>query len=293
MDDALKLLRASIPSNITIQKTVKEPIGIIMADPTQIHQIILNLCTNAFHAMENVQGRMDIELSNILIDESDVKNDPGLSAGNYVVLEIRDNGEGIEESIMEKIFDPYFTTKEVGKGTGMGLSVVHGIVKNHGGTIKVESRIHEGTSFRILFPAVNVGHEEEKKSSLEIPKGNERILFVDDEELIAQITQKQLERLGYSVAAETDPLKALDRFKSAPDLFDLVITDMTMPQMSGEKLVQEITKIRPGMPIIICTGYNDKITEAVSQKIGARGLLMKPFGISELAVMIKSVIYPP
>ncbi|RJP82945.1 MAG: PAS domain S-box protein [Desulfobacteraceae bacterium] len=293
IDGSLKLLRSSIPSNITIQKTVKEPIGIIMADPTQIHQIILNLCTNAFHAMENVKGRMDIELANTFIDESDLKNHPGLYAGNHVVLTVRDNGEGIEEGILEKIFDPYFTTKEVGKGTGMGLSVVHGIVKNYGGIIKVESRVHEGACFRIFFPAVNVECEEEEKSSVEIPKGNEKILFIDDEELIAQIAQKQLERLGYSVVTETDPLNALDTFRSTPDLFDLVITDMTMPQMSGEKLVQEITKIKPGMPIIICTGYNDKITEAVSQKIGARGLLMKPFGINELAVMIKNVINPP
>ncbi|MBA4367267.1 MAG: hypothetical protein C0403_06470 [Desulfobacterium sp.] len=290
IEETLTLLRASIPPNITIRKTVHEPIGMVMANPTQIHQIILNLCTNAVHAMENRKGMLDIELSNTFIDKPDLKNDPGLSAGNYVLLEVRDNGEGIDEGVIEKIFDPYFTTKEIGKGNGMGLSIVHGIVKNHSGDIKVISRINEGTSFRILFPIVNGEYEKEKKSSYEIPKGNSTILFVDDEELIVQITQKQLERLGYHVEAETDPLRALDRFTAEPDLFDLLITDMTMPQMTGEELVQEIKKIKPGIPVIICTGYNDKITEAISKKIGAGGLLMKPFGINELAVMIRNVL---
>ncbi len=290
IDDTLKLLRASIPPNITIRKTVHDPIGIIMANPNQIHQIILNLCTNAFHAMENRKGMLDIELSNTFIDKPDSNNNPGLSAGNYVLLEVRDNGEGIDEGVIEKIFDPYFTTKEIGKGSGMGLSVVHGIVHNHRGNIKVISRINEGASFRILFPVVDVEYQEEKKSSYEIPKGNSTILFVDDEELITQITQKQLERLGYRVQAETDPLRALDKFMAEPDLFDLVITDMTMPQLTGEDMIREIVKIKPLMPVIICTGYNDKITEAVSKKIGANGLLMKPFGINELATMIQNVM---
>lgn len=290
IDDTLNLLRSSIPANISIQKTVHDPIGIIMANPTQIQQIILNLCSNAVHAMENRKGQLDIELSNTFIDKPDLKNDSGLSAGNYLLLEVRDNGEGIDEGVIEKIFDPYFTTKEVGKGSGMGLSVVHGIVKNHGGDIKVTSRINEGTCFRILFPIVDAEYEEEMKSSYEIPKGNGTILFVDDEELIVQITKKQLERLGYHVEVETDPLRALDKFTADPDLFDVVITDMTMPQLTGEDLVQEILKIKPGIPVIICTGYNDKITEAVSKKIGANGLLMKPFGINELAAMIQAVM---
>jgi len=290
IEDSLTLLRASAPSNITIRKTVHDPIGIVMTNPTQIHQIMLNLFTNAVHAMENRKGMLDIELSNTFIDKPDLNNNPVLSAGNYVLREVRDNGVGIDEGVIEKIFDPYFTTKAVGKGSGMGLSVVHGIVKNHGGDIQVTSRINEGTSFRILFPIVNVEDEEEKKKSYEIPKGNSTILFVDDEELITQITQKQLERLGYRVEAETDPLRALDKLMAEPDLFDLVITDMTMPQLTGEDLVREIIKIKPGIPVIICTGYNDKITEAVSKKIGAKGLLMKPFGINELAAMIRNVL---
>lgn len=290
IEDSLKLLRASAPPNITIRKTVHDPIGIVMANPTQIHQIILNLFTNAVHAMENRKGMLDIELSNTFIDKPDLNSNHCLSAGNYVQLEVRDNGEGIDEGVIEKIFDPYFTTKEVGKGCGMGLSVVHGIVKNYGGDIKVTSRINEGTSFRILFPMVNVECEEEKKISCEIPEGNSTILFVDDEELIAQITQKQLERLGYRVQAETNPLRALDKLKAEPDLFDLVITDMTMPQLTGEDLIREIFKIKPGLPVIISTGYKDTITEAVSKKIGAKGLLMKPFGINELAAMIRNVL---
>lgn len=290
IEDSLKLLRASAPSNITIRKTVHDPIGIVMANPTQIHQIILNLFTNAVHAMENRKGMLDIELSNTFIAKPDLNSNHCLSAGNYVLLEVRDNGVGIDEGVIEKIFDPYFTTKDVGKGSGMGLSVVHGIIKNHGGDIKVTSRINEGTSFRILLPMVNVEYEEEKKISYEIPKGNSTILFVDDEELITQITQKQLERLGYRVQTETDPLRALDKLKAEPDLFDLVITDMTMPQLTGEDLIREIIKIKPGIPVIISTGYKDTITEAVSKKIGAKGLLMKPFGINELAAMIRNVL---
>ena len=234
--EAIKFLRSSIPTNIEIRQNIAEGCHTVIADPTQIHQMILNLSTNAAHAMEETGGILEFSLQNITLDESSQDSDSKLQPGEYVMFQVSDTGCGIPAETLDRIFDPYFTTKEVGKGTGMGLSVVHGIVEAHGGSIEVQSDPGKGTTFKIFFPAT----KEESRSALEIeeelPTGNERILFIDDEQSIAKLGRLMLERLGYKVQAETDPRKALEVFASNPEQFDLVITDMTMPGMTGRSV---------------------------------------------------------
>ena len=290
VNESLKLLRSSIPTSIDIRQNISNDTDDILGDTTQIHQIMINLCTNAAHAMENEGGILEITIENITIDEDTASRYPQLHPGPYVHLSVSDTGDGMETEVVDRIFDPYFTTKGVGKGTGLGLSVVHGIVNSHNGRISVESSAGKGTTFKILFPAVEKQIPEKPKKLEELPTGQERILFVDDENAMVSLNQQRLERLGYKVTGKTDPSEALEFFRSDPNQFDLVITDMTMPRMTGDKLAQEVLKIRSDIPIIICTGYSNRMSEAKAQELGIRKYIEKPIEMENLARSVREVL---
>jgi CheY-like chemotaxis protein len=282
-------LRSSIPTSIEIRQNIPQKILTIQADPTQINQILINLCTNAYHAMPD-GGILEVNLKHLTFDENTPDQLPGLILGPYVNLTISDTGHGISDEEIDRIFDPYFTTKEIGKGTGMGLAVVHGIIKEHNGFIKVKSELGKGTTFNIFFPAIEKEAVAETKTDEKLPTGNESILFIDDEKPLAQLGHQRLERLGYKVEASTSPLDALELFRSKPDQFDLVITDMTMPQMTGEKLIKEILNIRSDIPIILCTGFSEKIDEKKAAAIGAVEYVEKPVDKRGFAFKVRGVL---
>jgi signal transduction histidine kinase len=288
--ESLRLIRASIPTSIDIRQNISNNMGDIFGDSTQIHQIIINLCTNAAHSMENEGGILEVTLKNIEIDEDTTSQHPELDYGSYVNLRVSDTGDGISPDVIDRIFDPYFTTKDVGKGTGMGLAVVHGIVKSHHGKISVESKAGKGSVFDILFPAVRMGVKDEPTEPQELPTGNERILFVDDEKSMVNLNQQRLERLGYRVIPKTDPSEALEFFRTNPDQIDLIITDMTMPHMTGDKLAQEVLNIRSDMPIILCTGYSERMSEDMAHELGIRKYIEKPIGKETLAMSVRDVL---
>ena len=294
VEDALKFLRFSIPTSIEIhQNILNDTDNTILADSTQIDQVMINLFTNAAHAMEDAGGVITIGIQNVYLDQVSAPFYPDLSLGNYVKLTVSDTGTGIDHEIKDRIFDPYFTTKEVGKGSGIGLSVVHGIVKSHNGAIYVDSKFGKGTTFSILFPATEEEAVIETEAIEKLSTGNERILFVDDEKSMAEIGRRRLERLGYQVEAKTNPIEALELFRADPDQFDLVITDMTMPHITGDKLVKEILKIRPDMPTILCTGFSEKIDEEKAKKIGVRQYIEKPFDRGKLSRLVRKVLDHP
>ena len=287
--DSLKFLRATIPTSIDIRQDIRATDDTVLADPTQIHQIMMNLCTNASHAVET-GGTIEVGIENIVLDEDSAVLYPDLIPGNYVKVTVSDTGQGIAPEATGRIFDPYFTTKEVGKGTGMGLSVVHGIVKSHGGAIIVESELGKGTTFSVLFPVIEKQVDSEIEIDEKLPTGNERILFVDDEESMVYVGRYRLERLGYQVEAQTSPVQALKLFQANPDQFDLLITDMAMPRMTGDMLVKEILKIRPDMPTILCTGFSEKIDEERSKELGISAYIVKPFDRRDLAKLVRKVL---
>ena len=294
VEDALKFLRSSIPTSIEIHQNIpNDTDNTILADSTQINQVMINLFTNAAHAMEDTGGVITIGIENIYLDQISAPFYPDLLPGNYVKLTVSDTGTGIDHEIKDRIFDPYFTTKEVGKGTGIGLSVVHGIVKSHNGAISVDSKFGKGTTFSILFPVAEEEAVIETEPVEKLPTGNERILIVDDEESMVEIGRRRLERLGYQVEARTNPIEALELFRADPDQFDLVITDMTMPHITGDKLVKEILKIRPDMPTILCTGFSEKIDEEKAKEIGIRQYIEKPFDRGTLSRLVRKVLDHP
>ncbi len=288
--DSLKLLRATIPATIEIRKNIPVTDVTILADPVQINQIMMNLCINASQEMEETGGILEISVDNVTLDENAASDFPDQSNGDYVTVAIRDTGSGIEPDIIDRIFDPYFTTKEVGKGSGMGLSVVHGIVKNHNGAITVESELGKGTTFTFLFPVIDEKPEIEVKIPGEVPLGHETILFVDDEKSIVHMTGQVLERLGYKVETKLNPVEALELFKADPEAFDMVITDMTMPQMTGVKLSGKLKAIRPDIPVILCTGHSSLIDEEKAKEMGIDGYVMKPIVKREIAKTIREVL---
>ncbi|MGD9162056.1 MAG: ATP-binding protein, partial [Desulfobacteraceae bacterium] len=266
--------------------------GMTMADPTQIHQILMNLATNAAHAMRKSGGVLSLELKNIDLDNAIVYMDSSLGPGAYIKLTVSDTGHGIDPVTLERIFDPYYTTKSPDEGTGLGLAVVMGIVKNCEGAIKVESESGKGTRFDLLFPSVdNTGQPEQtNSSSIELPQGNERVLIVDDEEQIAIIGRGMLKRLGYQVSVESDSVDVLRRFRENPDQFDLIISDVTMPKMPGDELARELLNIRPDIPIILCSGYTTRITETDAKLMGIRGYLVKPIQLEALAIAVRTAL---
>ena len=288
--DALKFLRSMIPSSIKICKQLPLTDVSILADPIQINQVLMNICTNASQAMEKTGGNLtiNVEIESLTDDAAD--NYPDLSSGKYVKIAVTDTGPGIDSKIIDRIFDPYFTTKEVGKGSGMGLAVVVGIIKNHGGAITVDSRPGKGATFTIFFPVTTENPVMAVKAPDERLHGNETILFVDDEESIAIMTQKMLERLGYTVETETNPSAAFKLFQSKPDAFDLVITDMTMPQMNGVTLSEKLKTVRSDIPVIICTGHSSLIDEETASEMGIAAYVMKPIRIRDIARTIRQVL---
>ncbi|MCB2180776.1 MAG: response regulator [Desulfobulbaceae bacterium] len=291
--EALKLLRSTIPTSIEIRQEIDTQSGSVLADPTQIHQIVMNLCTNAYHAMQPKGGILAVSLHPVFLETGDIAdNKLNLLPGHYLQLEVSDTGSGIPKEIMERIFDPYFSTKTEGRGTGLGLSVVHGIVEAHGGAITVYSEPDKGTTFHVYLPLsdtkTDLITEEERLKSL--PTGNEKLLIVDDEESVLRLEKRMIEKLGYEVTSTMESATALKIFTSHPDNFDLVITDMTMPKMNGAELAESIIAIKPDMPIIICTGYSELINLEKAREIGIKGYLEKPIILQNLALTIRRVL---
>ena len=287
--ESLKMLRSVIPATIEIRRGIIKS-GLVMVDPTQIHQLMMNLCTNAAHAMDETGGVLSVSLHKDNID-AEIASDLEVSPGPYLRLTVSDTGHGMTPEVMERIFEPYFTTKELGRGTGLGLSVVHGIVKSHGGAIICKSASGEGTTFDIYLPELVLetkAPESTKEESL--PRGTERILYIDDEPALANLAEKMLSKLGYDVTTLTSSLEALNIFKSRADKFDLVITDMTMPGMTGDTLAQKLMEIRPDIPVILCTGYSEHVSGEGAKKIGIRKFVMKPLEMKVLAKAIRKVL---
>ena len=291
IQEALKLLRASLPSTIEIRQQIDPNAGIIEADPTQVHQLMMNLCTNSAAAMGEEGGSLEISLMKVDMDAPSTTMYLDIEPGSYLRLSVRDTGHGMTPEVLERVFDPYFTTKEKGKGTGLGLAVVHGIVKRHRGGITVETAPGKGTAFHIYFPRVQQEIEAVETAEVQsLPKGHECILFVDDEEDLIEIGAKMLSHLGYEVATRSDGAEALEAFRAQPERFDLVITDMTMPNLTGDRLAKELMKIRPDIPIILCTGFSENISEQKAKEIGIRGFSMKPFVMRDLAETTRRVL---
>ena len=288
--NALKFLRSTIPTTINIHRDIQTTEEMILADPTQINQIIMNLCINASHAMEQTGGDLTVTVEKVILDHQSLKDYPDLKSGDHVKIMVSDTGPGIDPEIIDQIFDPYFTTKEVGKGSGMGLAVVHGIVKNYNGVISVDSSQGKGTKFNILFPLAKEKPMVETKTTQDIPKGNETMLFVDDEISIVKMVKRMFERLGYKVETATTPQDALEQFRSKPDHFDLVITDMTMPQMTGVILSEKLMDIREDIPIIICTGQSALVDEEKAKELNLAAFIMKPIDMQETAQTIRKVL---
>jgi PAS domain S-box-containing protein len=288
--EVIKLLRPSLPSTIAITQQFASPINTIIADPTQIHQIVMNLCTNAFHAMEKTGGTLNIRLENRELVALDVQQYPEAKPGDYILLSISDTGPGIPPEIRNKIYDPFFTTKEVGKGTGMGLATVYGIASSLGGFITCESTLGQGATFRTFLPAVlSDAIASPTVSDDVIPVGKEHVLYVDDEETLAELGKTMLERLGYHVTRCTDSKEALSLIQEYPNQFDILVTDQTMPGMTGFDLSRKALQIRPTLPIILCTGYSNIVDEEAAKQAGIKGFIMKPLTKKALAELLAKV----
>jgi len=289
--ETLKLLRASLPVTIEIRQTIGRDLGRILADPTQIHQVLMNLCTNASYAMRETGGVLKVNITQVHLPDKLVLSAFVLAPGNYLKLTVCDTGQGIAPAILDKIFDPFFTTKSRGEGTGLGLSVVHGIVTSHGGGIEVQSGPEQGTCFSLYFPVLEGVSETMAVVVAAVPPtGKERILLVDDEEALIEMGERILIYLGYKVTSMTSSIEALELFRAQPENFDLLITDYTMPKMTGAELASHILAIRPGMPIVLCTGFSEVFTEEKALALGVQGYVMKPLSIHDLAEVCRSVL---
>ncbi len=287
--ESLKMLRSVIPTTIEIRQDLADT-GLVMSDPTQVNQILMNLCTNAAHAMEEQGGVLEVKLNKRKIDR-EVAEAMGIPAGPYLRLTVSDTGHGMPPEVMDKIFEPYFTTKEIGRGTGLGLSVVHGIVRSHGGAVTCSSTPGQGTTFEVFLPEVEsggTGGERVRKEPYQ--KGTERILFVDDEPTLVSLAEKMLRKMGYQVYPKTDSREALAAFRDNPDVFDLVITDMTMPGIPGDMLARRLMEIRGDIPVILCTGYSERISEEKVRQMGVSAFVQKPFEMRDLARTIRTVL---
>ncbi|MEN6320749.1 MAG: PAS domain S-box protein [Syntrophaceae bacterium] len=288
--EAMKLLRSLLPTTIEITQEIEPKPSIVISNAIQIHQVLMNLCTNAAHAMRDTGGVLHVCLEHIQLPSGKDPIIVDLQPGSYIRLIVRDTGHGIDPSIMDRIFDPFFTTKKVDEGTGLGLSVAYGIVKSHGGTINVQSTLGRSSTFSVYLPRIEDAEEKKIEAPQPILGGSERILFVDDEPYLAEIGKEGLTKLGYEVTVRTSSIEALQAFRTCPERFDLVITDMTMPNMTGIQLAAEILKIRHDIPIILCTGYSEIIDEEKSNKYGIRAFLMKPISLEEIARTIRKVL---
>ena len=287
--EGLKMLRSSIPTTIRITENIDPKSGSVLADPTQINQILMNLCTNAYHAMEDTEGILSVTLKTTFIQPDNKTMLLHVTPGEYVEVTVSDTGTGIGTDIIEKIFDPYFTTKEIGTGTGMGLSIIHGILSDYDGTITVESELGKGSTFHVYFPVVENETLPEIKKPEDLPGGKERILFIDDEKFLSEMGKDMLERLGYHVTVRYNSIEALTTFQNAPNEFDLIITDQTMPGMTGSDLSRRMMQIRPDIPIILCTGYSNLIDEDSAKDLGIKEFALKPITKEVIAELIRKV----
>lgn len=290
--EAVTMMRSSLPTSIEIKEDIDPQSGIVLADPTNIHQIILNLFTNGFHAIGNEQGTLRISLKPVTISSERVADKPKVKAGSFVELAVQDSGLGMDESTISRIFDPYFTTKEQGAGTGLGLAVIHGIVEDSKGFIEVESTKGQGTTFRVYLPTTKQEKKEKaaEDSRAPIPRGTERILFVDDELDITRISKTLLSNLGYTVTVENQSLNALKIFQEDPHAFDLLITDHTMPGLTGGDLARSALHLRPDLPIILCTGYTTALSKHEALQLGIKKYVIKPLTTRELAEIVREVL---
>jgi PAS domain S-box-containing protein len=294
IEESLALLQATFPSNIELRFTVHQNMNMVFADPVQIHRIIMNLCSNAEHALRPNGGTLTMDLTSIIIEKGDSRFPPTLNPGRYVQILVSDSGPGIPDHILSKIFDPFFTTKPVGEGTGMGLSVVHGIVENLRGHISVQSSVGAGTTFLVVIPEYQISTDSSLVSHASPTcAGSGHVLFVDDEVPITEISKEFLEHLGYTVTVRTNPLEALEVFRINPHRFDCLITDQTMPTLGGDQLSREVLKIRPDMPIILCTGFSHTIDQEKSLGQGIRAFLYKPILLNQLSQTLATVLSPP
>jgi CheY-like chemotaxis protein len=288
--EAMKLLRPTIPSTIKIIEHIVSGKK-VLADPAKMHQIVMNLCTNAYQSMSSPGGTLTVSLEDVEIGEFEAP-DLQFRPGSYLRLDVADTGQGLNHDTLEKIFEPYFTTKEIGKGTGMGLTLVYAIVEEHAGYIRVASTPGKGSVFTVYLPETGeTGEKQEiREAPLKSSKGHERIMIVDDEKSILDSTGELLKDSGYHVEAYSDPLQALEAFEKDPLGFDLVVTDMTMPGMTGDALAKKMIKIRPSLPIILCSGYTDRVSGAEKSETGIRRFLQKPFLTQPLAEVIREVL---
>ena len=287
--EVLKFIRSSIPATIEIKQNIESE-SLIMGNSTQIHQILMNLCTNAAHAMENKNGTLDVRLKDITVDGTKNWHTSDIKLGDYIEIKVSDTGTGIQPEIIKNIFEPYFTTKATGEGTGMGLAMVHGIVESYNGKIVVDSAFGEGTIFTICLPVIKKRIGDSLYESDVLPSGTERILFVDDEDPIAKMGGQILSQLGYSVTTRTSSIEALALFKAKPNYFDLVVTDMTMPHMTGDVLATELMIIRPDIPVILCTGYSKKISDKTALENGIKAFAYKPITKADMAKTVRKVL---
>lgn len=288
--ESCRLLRASLPATIELRISVADNIGMIYADPGQIQQVVMHLCTNAAQALERQAGVIEISLRETETGRAEQLRYHDLEPGKYVVLTVKDNGKGMEAEMLERIFDPFFTTREVGEGSGMGLAVLHGIIVSHDGVIDVTSEVGRGSAFTVFFPRIREETVEEEDSATAMPRGTETILFVDDEEDIVTMRTRMLSYLGYRVLPATSPEQALGYFSRGEEQIDLVITDHTMPRMTGLQLATEIMTNAPHVPIILCSGYSEAVTLEEALEAGVRRFLAKPVDMRLLAIAIREIL---
>ncbi|WP_051309446.1 hybrid sensor histidine kinase/response regulator [Desulfogranum japonicum] len=290
--EALKLMEAIIPANIQMHQFFGPDGATVHANATQIHQIVVNLCTNAAHAMQDSGGELVVELVPFTVGSEDERGGLKLPTGKYLKLTVSDTGSGIPRNILPQIFEPYFTTKEVGDGTGIGLATVRGIVRDHGGDIKVDSEQGIGTTFHVFLPTIDSGPVAFNDTFVPLATGTEQILIIDDEKFIVEIGREMLSGLGYRVDVKTDPLDALWEFHGDPDKYDLVITDWTMPNMNGARLIKELKKVRESIPIVLCTGFSKELILEGETGVEADAILRKPITMHTLAQTVKNILSP-
>jgi signal transduction histidine kinase/ActR/RegA family two-component response regulator len=288
--ETLSLLKASIPPNVVIKQQLNPEIGTVLADPTQIHQIVMNLCTNAHHAMMKAGGILEVKLDAVKVDQKFAEKIPNLKKGEYIRLTISDTGYGMDINTQQRIFEPFFTRKAVGSGSGLGLSVVHGIINNYGGAILVDSNPGEGSTFTVYLPKYGTDHVESSKADKKPIGGDEQILFVDNEPEIIFMGKKMLENLGYKVTIKSDGISALEEFTNDPNRYSLLVTDQNMPKITGTELASRMKKIRPGLKVIIITGYADNLSEEALTQIGISEVILKPMRLDDFSKTIRTVL---
>jgi PAS domain S-box-containing protein len=290
--EVTRLLRATLPASIDIRLGLNPSIPRIMADATSVHQVLMNLATNASHAMES-GGVLDIDLQPFQVRDSFARANPGVREGLHVLLSVRDTGRGMDAATKARAFEPFFTTKAPGTGSGLGLALVHGILRDHGGTVWLDSEVGEGTTVSCVFPALESEASEEFAQSRPVPRGHgQRILFLDDEQSLAAVGERRLQALGYDVTTSTDPTQALEIFRDAPDTFDLVITDYSMPQMDGLQFARSINTLRADVPILLVTGYMEEFPEVLIAATGVRKVLSKPVTLASLGESVSELLSP-